>query len=270
LPAFRDAGWGRRTGRISPRHSRRSLRGGCIVPSGALPKGMRGPRDGADRRIGRSAKWRMSIGEDAAASAGVSVMFSLSLRTWTNAGFLRRDFRHLLFAVLAATLPLTTLLGQDGSPDRSLDKRMQLALPYYLRTLFEDQTARYAAAFQDLDGDGRPEAVVYLAGRDWCGTGGCRTVILSCAGGTWRVMTRVSITRPPIRLLKSKSNGWYDLGVWVQGGGIQPGYEAQLRFDGGTYPENPSTPPAKQFDAKLPGTVMISTSQTLTPLYPKP
>ncbi|HXB75255.1 MAG TPA: hypothetical protein VNY05_43885 [Candidatus Acidoferrales bacterium] len=147
---------------------------------------------------------------------------------------------------------------------------MQLALPGSLRTLFEDQTARYAAAFQDLDGDGKPEAIVYLAGRDWCGTGGCHTVILSYVGESWKVITRVSITRPPIRLLKSKSNGWYDLGVWVQGGGIQPGYEAQLRFDGEMYPENPSVPPAKQLGSNLPGTVMISASQTLTPLYPEP
>lgn len=95
-------------------------------------------------------------------------------------------------------------------------------------------------------------------------------MILSYVEESWKVITRVSITRPPIRLLKSKSNGWYDLGVWVQGGGIQPGYEAQLRFDGGMYPENPSVPPAKPLGAKLPGTVMIFASQTLTPLYPEP
>ena len=147
---------------------------------------------------------------------------------------------------------------------------MQLALPRYLRTLFEDQTARYAVAFPDLDGDGKPEAIVYLVSRDSCGTGGCDTVILSYVGESWKVITKVSITRPPIRLLKSKSNSWYDLGVWVQGGGIQPGYEAQLRFDGAMYPENPSVPPAKHLGAKPPGAVMISASQTLTPLYSEP
>jgi hypothetical protein len=126
--------------------------------------------------------------------------------------FLAARSRHLLFAVLCAALPLTMLLGQVGPPGQIPDKRMQLALPY-LRTLFEDQTARYATAFQDLDGDGKPEAIVYLVSRDRCGTGGCDTVILAYVGESWKVITRVSISRPPIRLLKSKSNGWYDLGV---------------------------------------------------------
>src|SRR5260370_35322429 len=97
---------------------------------------------------------------------------------------------------------------------------MQLALPRYLRTLFEDQTARYAVAFPDLDGDGKPEAIVYLVSRDSCGTGGCDTVILSYVGESWKVITKVSITRPPTRMLKSKPNSCTHIGVCVTGGGI--------------------------------------------------
>src|ERR1041385_8331670 len=41
-----------------------------------------------------------------------------------------------------------------------------------------DKTTRYFAAFVDLNGDGKPEAVVYLSGRLWCGSGGCHTLIL--------------------------------------------------------------------------------------------
>jgi hypothetical protein len=82
-------------------------------------------------------------------------------------------------------------------------------------------------------------------------------MILTHVRGSWRIITEVAITQLPIRLLRSKSNGWYDLGVWVQSGGIQPGYEAQLRFDKRTYPENPTVPPAKPTASKVRGSVMI-------------
>jgi hypothetical protein len=91
-------------------------------------------------------------------------------------------------------------------------------------------------------------------------------MILSHVQDSWKVITEVAITQLPIRMLTSKSNGWYDLGVWVQGGGVQPGDEAQLRFDGRTYPENPTVPPAKPISVKVRGSVMISVWQKLTPL----
>jgi hypothetical protein len=67
----------------------------------------------------------------------------------------------------------------------------------------------------------------------------------------------MTITNPPIRVLDQKLNGWHSLGVWVQGGGIQPGYEAELRFNGKSYPKNPSVPPARRADKNLAGEVVI-------------
>ena len=43
-----------------------------------------------------------------------------------------------------------------------------------------------------------------------------------------------------------------------QGGGIQPGYEAELRFDGKTYPANPSVPPARPLKGKPEGEMLIA------------
>ncbi len=134
--------------------------------------------------------------------------------------------------------------------------------------LEEDKTAQYFPAFVDLNGDGKKEAVVYLRGRWWCGTGGCPTLILTADAGSYRIVTRISITRPPIRLFTRRSNGWLNIGAWVQGGGIQPGYEAELRFDGNTYPENPSTPPAGKAAPNTPGKVIIQSLERGVPLYP--
>lgn len=134
--------------------------------------------------------------------------------------------------------------------------------------LDDDKTARFYFAILDLNGDGRAEALVYLVGRWWCGSGGCPLLVLAADRGSYTVVTRILITRPPIRVLSTTSNGWRDIAVWVQGGGIQHGYEAELRFDGKTYPISPANPPARRLTRKVPGETVISSSQKATPLYP--
>jgi hypothetical protein len=131
-----------------------------------------------------------------------------------------------------------------------------------------DKTTRYIAAFVDLKGDGKQEIIVYVTGRWWCGSGGCQTLILSPAGSSYRVVTKILITRPPIRVLTNASHGWRSIGVWVQGGGIQPGYEAELRFDGKTYPISPANPPALPLTGKVAGDVVVPSTQEGTLLYP--
>jgi len=106
---------------------------------------------------------------------------------------------------------------------------------------------------------------VYLRDRTWCGTGGCPTLILARRGSSYRVVAKITITRPPIRVLTATSNGCHDIGVWVEGGGIRPGYEAELRFNGKTYPTNPSVPPARPLHARVPGEIAIAATQAGSP-----
>lgn len=134
--------------------------------------------------------------------------------------------------------------------------------------LDDDKTAGYSSAFLDLDGDGRLEAIVYLVGRWWCGTGGCPTMILARDGMSYKLVTEILITRTPIRVFDTRSKGWRNIGVWVQGGGILPGHEVELRFNGRTYPTNPTIPPAIRTGGKVPGEVVISAKKEMTPLYP--
>jgi hypothetical protein len=104
--------------------------------------------------------------------------------------------------------------------------------------------ARYRAAAVDLNGDGRPEVLAYAEEPAHCGSGGCDLTVLSPTARGWRVVTTMSVTRPPIRLLPGKTRGWHDLGVHVAGGGILPGHDVRLRFDGARYPGNPTLAPA--------------------------
>lgn len=130
------------------------------------------------------------------------------------------------------------------------------------------QDPRYAAAFLDLDGEGRNEAVVYLQDRHFCGTGGCGMQILTRRAEGWRVVSSTAIGWPPIRALETRSHGWRDLSVVVAGGGVIPGYEALLAFDGRTYPDNPSVPPARPLRRRPPGETLIQRDPHWRALYP--
>lgn len=140
------------------------------------------------------------------------------------------------------------------------------SLKKFLRTLDDDRTARYVLALRDLNGDGTPEAIVYLIGSR-CGSGGCSTFILTPNGSSWRIVTNIRITRPPVYVLSDISKGWHSIGVWVQGGGIRRGYEAELRFNGKTYPKNPSVSPARRLEGKPVGEVVIPLAQDAKLLY---
>jgi hypothetical protein len=119
--------------------------------------------------------------------------------------------------------------------------------------------------FVDLKDDGKKEVIVYVSGRDRCGSGGCIMLILVPERTSYKVITRTTITRPPIRSLSTKSNGWYDISV-VAGGGIH-GYEAILPLDGKTYPSNPSLPPARRSIEKIQGETVIPVTAEEQPLY---
>jgi hypothetical protein len=116
------------------------------------------------------------------------------------------------------------------------------------------------------------ELVVYVSGPQgsWCGTGGCMMLILEPFQSSFKVLGRVTIVQLPIRLLPSRKHRHPDIGVWVQGGGIQPGYEAVVSFDGtnysATYSDNLSMPPAQPVNG-IKGKKIITTTKDSVPLY---
>ena len=178
--------------------------------------------------------------------------------------------------ILVATGALSAVPSALVSSDRqrhssagTADVFLRKFLQTYLKdsVLGEDKTTRYSSATVDLGGDRGRETVVYVSGQDWCGTGGCHLLVLKSNGSSYEIVGRRAATRLPIRVLESKTNGWRDIGVWVQGGGIQPGYEAQLSFDGKSYPQNPTTYPARRTRAGTSGEVLIPLKAQGVPLY---
>ncbi len=179
----------------------------------------------------------------------------------------RRVWRSGLALVISSCLAITAMAGQRPRQAPSRD-----SLEAFLRTYFadrtdgDDETIRYDFAFVDIDADNSPEAVVYAQGRTLCGSGGCRTLILRFDGSSYRVVSRLSITRPPIRVLETTTNGWRDLSVRVAGGGSRA-HEAILPFDGKTYPRNPSVAPSRQARRAVSGKVLIAPDREGTLLY---
>jgi hypothetical protein len=182
--------------------------------------------------------------------------------------------------LLLAILPVFVCEGQMRQTQRktvghqpSRSEEMTTSLKRFLRNYLsdpktgEDKTTRVAIADVQLRDRGDRQIIAYITGREWCGSGGCVTIILEPAGADYRVITEMTITRPPIRVLKTKCHGWHDISVRVQGGGIVSSYEAKLSFDGETYPMNPTVVPAQRISGKLAGTVAISRDDSGVALF---
>jgi hypothetical protein len=172
--------------------------------------------------------------------------------------------------LIAVAMLVTSASGlpilQDAIQPVSRENVLQIFLKSYVSNFPGGRETTYLSAFVDLNGDGTPEVIVYLMG-PWCGSGGCTTLVLQERGSSYRVVSRITITQLPIRILHTKTRGWRDIAVRVQGGGIQPGYEALLRFDGTSYPRNPSTLPAKPLSGRPPGESAIESYESAKPLF---
>ena len=169
--------------------------------------------------------------------------------------------KRVLF-ILLVTLLASPLAAQESPAARSLHA--------FLRTTFADARqdypeTTYVAAFADLNGDGREEALVSLYSGMFCGSGGCALYIYTPAGSSWREVAELTIVNAPVRLLATRTHGWRDLAVMVRGGGFELPGEARIRFDGRTYASNPSLAPALRRGTS--GRVLIRDEDRGRPLF---
>ena len=178
-----------------------------------------------------------------------------------------RGFLKFLHPVLALLIFASASYPRSGEIS---DPSLLTFLQGYLKppVLAQNEDQRYSAALVDLKDDGKREAIVYLSDRDWCGSGGCTTLVLAPSGSGYQLISKITVTRLPIRVLNTKTNGWHDLS-FVVGGGRDALHEAKLSFDGRAYPTNPSVPPAVRLDEDVDGTIVIPTSAQDDPADPK-
>lgn len=148
----------------------------------------------------------------------------------------------------------------------------QQALPpdiaNYIRKQFDENT-RYLDASVDLNGDGAPEVVVHVIGPMACGTGGCPTLVFTPSGSGYRLVSSISVSRPPIRASAARTVGWRNLIVSVSGGGAKA-HDAELLSNGKTYPSNPSVAGPRVKTAGAGGDVLIAEFKSFEDTKPLP
>ena len=183
--------------------------------------------------------------------------------------FIPKEVAILIFVLILAST--ATLAGAQQPSNSTRDNSLREFIRHYLgepdAPSEEGGPTHYSEAFVDLNDDGKKEVIVYVSGRMWCGTGGCVMLILTPEGTSYRVVTKIMVTRLPIRILNTKSNGWHDISVIARINGIEPLYEAELSFDGKTYPSNPTEHPARRLSRKAQGRTIITESTKDQALY---
>jgi uncharacterized protein len=125
-----------------------------------------------------------------------------------------------------------------------------------IRLDYGDGELRYFDRAVDLNGDGKPEIVVYLVGPAACGSGGCNLLVYTPSASGYRRVGDLSVTRAPIRAAAAaSSSGWRNLIVHVGGGGKSG--DVELAFDGRSYPDNPTVPGPRAKPAVLEGSELL-------------
>lgn len=174
-------------------------------------------------------------------------------------------FGLLPSAAVAEPAEITTLPNVDGVRFRALTYDLantldSPALEAALRRELAGRVAgvRYLYNQIDLNGDGRSEVIAYLLGRSLCGSGGCTMMVFQPTGqGTYRLVSRHTVVNAPIVVSDATTQGWRELVLYVAGGGAQPTYHV-LKFDGKTYPRNPSMAPTVRQGTIVTGRAVVA------------
>jgi hypothetical protein len=146
----------------------------------------------------------------------------------------RASMARCLIIVYALSV---SAMAASAEPPRALSDAVQRYIYQNITDVVYDETFRFA--LQDLNGDGRADAIVLMSGPAWCGSGGCTMFIFQGVGNGFEFVSKSTITNTPIRISKKTVRGWRTLIVYSKGKG-----DVALRLNKSLrYPLNPSVQP---------------------------
>jgi putative lipoprotein len=116
---------------------------------------------------------------------------------------------------------------------------------------------QYRIAEIDLNGDKKKDALVLFQDSYWCGTGGCTMLVFKNINNNLKLISVISLVRDPVIVSETKTKNWRDIIVHVSGGGGETKNIA-LKFNGSSYPTNPSMIKPLATNAKIQGTKVFS------------
>ncbi len=191
----------------------------------------------------------MEVRRRTASGPGPPLLFMIALRS-----------SLALFALFcprlaAATRPLVTpRILRTVAPDKTRNAGLENAVRHEIGS----DSFSYAYNLVHLSDESEAEFLVYLSGPDYCGSGGCTTLIFAKQKGQFQLKSRLTLVRTPIIVCSHRTNRWNDLIVFVAGGGIQPGTYSVLPFNGRNYPENPTVKPAVPLRQRVTGIAYLN------------
>ena len=136
--------------------------------------------------------------------------------------------------------------------DEKLEEAIHKFMPEYDKETYGE--VRYYYNKVDLNGDGKEEIFAVLYGSYVAGTGGGTGLLFD---KDYNLVSNFTLVKPPMIISENKTNGWNDILMYVSGGGIESFY-AQMKFDGKTYPLNPSVQPEVKSGTKIEGKAIIA------------
>jgi putative lipoprotein len=128
---------------------------------------------------------------------------------------------------------------------------------YLVKEGANPKETKYQVAEIDLNGDKKKDALVLLQDRNWCGTGGCFMLVFANQNNRFKLVSAISLVREPVIISETKTKNWRDIIVHVSGGGGESKNVA-LKFNGSSYPTNPSGLKPLATNTKVTGTEVFS------------
>ena len=128
---------------------------------------------------------------------------------------------------------------------------------YIAKQVANPKETQYRIAEIDLNGDKKKDALVLLQDSYWCGTGGCSMLVFTNKNNDFKLVSSISLVRAPVIVSETKTKNWRDIIVHVSGGGGETKNVA-LKFNGSSYPTNPSMIKPLATNAKIQGTKVFS------------
>lgn len=135
----------------------------------------------------------------------------------------------------------------------SYESDSSISLNNYLDRYFQDEKTNYETHIADLNQDGLNDAIVYMTDRNWCDSGGCTLFIFQNTGIDYKMVSKVTVSTPQIKVSEQAHQGWNNIIVHSQGTG-----NVMLQYDGTSYPSNPSLLPLANADEVATATAIFN------------
>lgn len=149
-------------------------------------------------------------------------------------------------------------IGYETTRDQKLEEAIHKTMPEYDKESYGP--VRYYYNKVDINEDGKEEIFTVLYGMYVAGSGGGTGLLFD---NDYNLVTQFSLVRTPVIISDNKTNGWNEILMYVSGGGVESFY-AQMKFDGKTYPSNPSVQSEVKPGMKIEGKAIIANEITPT------